>query len=109
MAWGVEGKASSSASGFIGVNTKEARNYVRDICGTAIKAAVQAAKNTRTVYKALEDGWEGVALANFKSNFAKGVLELEKALARAFSALVKQIAAITDAMVEQDKKMVDKI
>ena len=65
-------------------------------------------KNTKSLFKVFEDGWEGVALSNFKSNFAKAVLALEKSLAKAFAALVKQIAAITDAMVDQDINMVEK-
>lgn len=103
-----EGKANSSADGFIGVNTGAARDYVRDICGTAIKAAIKAAKDTKALFNVFEDGWEGVALSNFKSNFAKAVLALEKSLAKAFAALVKQIAAVTDAMVDQDINMVER-
>jgi uncharacterized protein YukE len=106
---GFIGSANSSAETFVGVNVKEARAYVKDICGTAIKAAISAAKETKTVFNALEDGWTGQAIENFEYNYAKAVLRLEKTLAKAFAALVKQIAAITDAMVEQDKKMVDKI
>lgn len=41
------GKASSSESSFIGVDTGAARDYVRDICGTAIKAAITAAKKQK--------------------------------------------------------------
>ena len=104
----LDGKASSQADGFIGVDTGAARDYVRDICGTAIKTAIKAAKDTKALFNVFEDGWEGVALANFKSNFAKAVLALEKSLAKAFAALVKQIAAVTDAMVDQDIHMVEK-
>lgn len=103
-----DGKVSSQADGFIGVDTRAARDYVRDICGTAIKTAIKAAKDTKTLFNVFEDGWKGVALENFKSNFAKAVLALEKSLAKAFAALVKQIAAITDAMVDQDIHMVEK-
>ena len=102
------GKVSSTADGFIGVNVGEARNYVKDICGTAIKAAITAAKERKTVYNALEDGWEGVALKNFEANFDKAIIELEKTLARAFAALVKEIAAVTDAMVDQDINMIER-
>ncbi len=104
----LDGKASSQADGFIGVDTRAARDYVRDICGTAIKVAIKAAKDTKALFNVFEDGWEGVAVANFKSNFSKAVLALEKSLAKAFAALVKQIAAVTDAMVDQDIHMVEK-
>ena len=103
-----EGKASAQADGFIGVDTGAARDYVKNICGVAIKAAIKAAKDTKALFNVFEDGWEGQSLANFKENFAKAVLALEKSLARAFAALVKQIAAITDAMVDQDLHMVEK-
>ena len=102
------GNVSSTADGFIGVNTGAARDYVRDICGSAIKSAISAAKDTKALFNTFEDGWEGQSLVNFKANFAKGVLALEKSLSKAFAALVKQIAAITDAMVDQDIHMVEK-
>lgn len=102
------GKVSSTADSFIGVNVSAARDYVRDICGSAIKAAITAAKQRQAVYRALEDGWEGVALKNFEANFDKAIIELEKSLAKAFAALVKEIAAVTDAMVDQDINMVER-
>ena len=102
------GKVTSTADGFIGVNVGAARDYVKDICGTAIKAAITAAKQRNTVFKALEDGWEGVALMNFEANFDKAIVQLEKTLAKAFAALVKEIAAVTDAMVDQDIHMVER-
>lgn len=102
----LDGRANVSASGFIGVDTNGARDYVRDICGTAIKAAIKASKETKTLYKALEDGWEGASLHNFKQNLAKAIQRLEKSLAKAFATLVKQISAITDAMIDQDINMV---
>ena len=101
-----QGRVNSSADGFIGVNTEEARTYVKSICGTAIKTAITAAKNTSTLFTAFEDGWSGASLATFKQNFSKAVLRLEKSLAKAFATLVKQITAITDAMVDQDLNMV---
>ena len=73
-----------------------------------IKAAITAAKNKRDVFNALENGWEGVALKNFEANFEKAIIEMEKTLARAFAALVKEIAAVTDAMVDQDIHMVER-
>jgi uncharacterized protein YukE len=103
-----EGKVSSEADGFIGVNTSAARDYVRDICGSAIKSAIRAAKDTKALFNVFEDGWKGVSLENFMSNYSKAVQALEKSLAKAFAALVKQIAAITDAMVDQDIHMVEK-
>ncbi len=101
-----EGKASVTADGFIGVDTRGAKTYVKEICGTAIKAAIAAAKNTKSLFKVFEDGWEGVSLATFEQNFSKAVLRLEKSLAKAFATLVKQITAVTDAMVDQDLNMV---
>lgn len=103
-----EGKASVGAEGFIGVDTAGARQYVKDICGTAIKTAITAAKDTKVLFNKFEDGWEGQSLAIFKENFAKAVLKLEKSLAKAFATLVKQIAAITDAMIDQDMNMVQR-
>lgn len=103
------GKVSSTADGFIGVNTKAAEDYVKDICGKAIKDAVKAAKNTKTLYSTFETGWKGVALENFEHNYAQAVLKLEKTLTKAYAALVKQIAAVTDAMVDQDINMVQKV
>ena len=102
------GKASSAEKSFIGVDTGAAKDYVRDICGTAIKAAITAAKERRTVFNALENGWEGVALMNFEANFDKAIVQMEKTLAKAFAALVKEIAAVTDAMVDQDINMVER-
>jgi len=101
-----EGKASATEAGFIGVDTRGAKAYVREICGTAIKAAITAAKDTKSLFKVFEDGWEGVSLATFEQNFSKAVLKLEKSLAKAFATLVKQITAVTDAMVDQDLNMV---
>jgi uncharacterized protein YukE len=103
-----EGKASVTAKGFIGVDTRGAREYVKDICGVAIKAAIKAAKDTKVLFNKFEDGWEGQSLAIFKENFAKAVLRLEKSLAKAFATLVKQITAVTDAMVDQDINMVQR-
>ena len=103
-----EGKANVSAKGFIGVDTRGAREYVKDICGVAIKAAIKAAKDTKVLFNKFEDGWEGQSLAIFKENFAKAVLRLEKSLAKAFATLVKQITAVTDAMVDQDVNMVQR-
>jgi uncharacterized protein YukE len=103
-----EGKANVSAKGFIGVDTRGARDYVKDICGTAIKTAIKAAKDTKVLFNKFEDGWEGQSLAIFKENFAKAVLRLEKSLAKAFATLVKQITAVTDAMVDQDINMVQR-
>lgn len=104
-----DGNVSSTADGFIGVNTKAASEYVKDICGTAIKEAIKAAKNTKTLYNTFETGWKGVALENFEYNYAQAVLKLEKTLTKAYAALVKQIAAVTDAMVDQDINMVQKV
>ena len=103
------GKVSSTADGFIGVNTKAAEDYVKDICGKAIKDAVKAAKNTKTLYNTFETGWKGASLENFEHNYAQAVLKLEKTLTKAYAALVKQIAAVTDAMVDQDINMVQKV
>lgn len=103
------GTANSGADGFIGVNVGEVKTYVEDICGVAIKSAVTAAKETKTVFNALEDGWTGVALENFEANFTKAVVELEKSLASAYKALVKEIVAVTDGMVEQDQNMVERL
>lgn len=105
---GGEGKANVSAKGFIGVDTSGAREYVKDICGVAIKAAIKAAKDTKVLFDKFEDGWEGQSLVIFKENFAKAVLRLEKSLAKAFATLVKQITAVTDAMVDQDINMVQR-
>ena len=102
------GNVSSTADGFICVNTGAARDYVRDICGSAIKSAISAAKDTKALFTVFEDGWKGVSLDNFMSNYSKAVQALEKSLAKAFAALVKQIAAVTDAMVDQDLHMVEK-
>ena len=49
-----EGKVNSTADGFIGVNTGAARDYVRDICGTAIKAAIKAAKDTKALFNVFD-------------------------------------------------------
>lgn len=105
---GFIGSANSANATFVGVNVKEARAYVKDICGTAIKAAITAAKETKTVFNRLEQGWTGQSIENFEYNYAKAVLQLEKSLARAFAALVKEIAAVTDGMVEQDANMVER-
>lgn len=105
---GFVGSANSSAEGFVGVNTGEAATYVKDICGTAIKSAISALKETKTVFNTLEQGWTGVSLENFEYNYLKAVAELEKTLAQAFAALVKEIAAVTDGMVEQDQNMVER-
>ena len=99
----------SGRQDFVGVDVSAARDYVRDICGTAIKTAISAAKNTRKLYNTLEAGWSGVAVATFEQNFAKAVQKLEKSLAKAFAALVKEIAAVTDAMVDQDINMVKEV
>lgn len=104
----ISGSANSSAEGFIGVNTIATAEYVKDICGTAIKAAVEAAKQTNTVFTALETGWTGQSLENFKLNYAKAVVQLEKTLAQAYAALVKEVAAVADGMIEQDAQMVER-
>lgn len=104
MGW--VGTADNSGQDFIGTSIGDAREYINVICGTAIKTAIETLKQTQTVFNALENGWTGVSLQNFEINFSKGVVELEKALANAFAALVKEVAAATDAMVEQDKNMV---
>lgn len=101
------GNVNSSAAGFIGVNTRAASDYVSDVCGTAIKSAITAAKDTKSVFAALETGWTGQSLVNFEINYAKAVAELEKNLTQAFAALVKEIASITDSMIEQDINMVE--
>lgn len=105
---GFIGTANSSDESFVGVNVKEARAYVKDICGTAIKAAITAAKETKTVFNTLEQGWTGQSIENFEYNYLQAVIQLEKSLARAFAALTKEIAAITDGMVEQDANMVER-
>lgn len=105
---GFIGSANSSEESFVGVNVGKAKEYVEDICGVAIKAAVTAAKETRSVFDALESGWTGVAIENFEFNYLKAVGQLEKSLAKAFAALTKEIAAITDGMVEQDLNMVER-
>lgn len=104
---GFIGNADSSAAGFIGVNTRAAADYVSDICGTAIKAAITAAKDTKAVFATLETGWTGQSLVNFEINYAKAVTQLEKTLAQAYAALVKEIAGVTDGMIEQDINMVE--
>ncbi len=104
---GFSGTANSSDDSFIGVNVVEVKNYVENICGTAIKAAITAAKETRSVFDALQNGWTGQAMERFEGNFTKATLELEKTLGQAFVALVKEIAATTDGMVEQDANMVE--
>ena len=103
------GKVSSSASGFIGVNTRAASDYVKDICGSSIKNAIKAAKNTKTLFNAFENGWKGASLDNFEYNYSQAILKLEKTLTKAYAALVKQIAAVTDAMVDQDINMVKRV
>ena len=84
-------------------------DYVKDICGSSIKNAIKAAKNTKTLFNAFENGWKGASLDNFEYNYSQAILKLEKTLTKAYAALVKQIAAVTDAMVDQDINMVKRV
>lgn len=102
------GKVDSTSNDFIGVDADAVEKYIGTIVAEAIKAAITKIKAHDELFRALEDGWSGQSLKNFENNFIEAEKALVTSLNKAYAALVQEIVAIANGMVEQDHNMVAK-
>lgn len=100
------GALSAITGGFIGVRTSAVESLIKQ-CRIAMDEVISALNNYNSVFIALEDGWKGQALENFKKNFEIAVNRTEKTLDRAYIALAQELIDIANALLEEDKGMVE--
>lgn len=102
------GKVYSDKEDFVGVDADAVEKYIGNIVAEAIKAAIAKIKAHDDLFRALEDGWSGQSLKNFENNFIEAEKALVTSMNKAYAALVQEIVAIANGMVEQDHNMVAK-
>lgn len=102
------GKVYSDKEDFVGVDADAVEKYIGNIVAEAIKAAIVKIKAHDDLFRALEDGWSGQSLKNFENNFIEAEKALVISMNKAYAALVQEIVAIANGMVEQDHNMVAK-
>lgn len=100
------GKVNNESDDFIGVDANAVNDYMKNIVLEAIRTAIAAVQSHDDLFAALEKGWSGQSLKNFEANIMKAEVALAGSLKNAYDALVMEVVAIINGMVEQDQNMV---